>query len=245
MTNLKQSIVDPAAPTIPWARPNFPGSQYNLIPINDLNPLEVRIPQWPGSDKVEKMVLTISIGLDQQTLIDVASYILYGPLDNTYFPYKGQIAAKYLALEGVYQVCYRVDIGGNIQHSLSNQFTVDKTAPNKNLPGASPIFPPEVINRGITREYLESHNDEVPVTIPVYSDQREGDDVLIYFGNFIDAPVLRATVSDSTSPTVVHLSGDVIREKGNGDKFAYYTLEDRADNVGQKSHSKTIPVALS
>lgn len=245
MTSLNENNLELIAPSIPQAKPNFPGSQINLIPINSLNPLEVGIPLWPDSDKAERMVLTISIGREQQLFQDVATYVLHGPLDFSYFPYPGEIPAEYLELEGVYQVSYRVEIAGNTQNSTNIQFTIDRTAPNNNLPGASPIFPPEVIDGGITREYLELHNDEVLVTVPVYSDQRQGDVVLLYFGNFIDGPVLRATVSDSTSPTVVHLSGDVIRKKGNGDKFAYYTLEDRADNAGEKSQSKIIPVSLS
>lgn len=245
MTSLNENNLELIAPSIPQANPNFPGSQYNLMSITSLNPLKVGIPLWPDSDKAERMVLTISIGRDQQPPEDVATYTFYGPLDSTVFPFLGDILAEHLALEGVYQVSYRVEIAGNTQNSATNQFTIDRTAPNNNLSGASPIFPPEVIDEGITREYLELHDDEVPVTIPVYSDQREGDVVLLYFGNFIESPVLRATVSDSTSPTVVHLSGDVIRERGNGNKFAYYTLEDRADNAGQKSQSKTIPVSLS
>ena len=244
MTSLNETILELTAPSIPYARPNFPGSQYNLMPINDLNPMEVRIPQWPDSDKAAPMILIISLGRDQQPPIDVATYTLYGPLDVTYFPYKGEIPAQYLALEGVYQVCYRVEIAGNTQNSTNNQFTIDKTAPNRNFPGESPIFPQAIIDGGITRQYLESNNDEVLVQIPVYSDQRKGDAVLFNFGSLIDGPVSRVTVSDSTTPTSVSLSGDVIREKGNGNQFADYTLEDRADNSGPKSQSKTILVSL-
>lgn len=245
MTSLNETILELTAPSIPYARPNFPGSQYNLVPITDLNPMEVRIPQWPDSDKAAPMILTISIGRDQQPSEDVATYTLYGPLDFTYFPYKGEIPAQYLALEGVYQVCYKVEIAGNIQNSTNNQFTVDKTAPNHNLPGESPIFPLSVINGGITRQYLESNNDEVLVQIPVYSDQRKGDAVLFYFGSFIDGPVSRVTVSDSTTPTSVSLSGEMIRKKGSGNQLTYYSLDDRADNQGPNSKSKFIVVALS
>lgn len=245
MTSLNETILELTAPSIPYAKPNFPGSQYNLMPINDLNPMEVRIPQWPDSDKAAPMILTISLGRDQQPLIDVATYTLYGPLDFTYFPYKGEIPAQYLALEGVYQVCYRVEIAGNIQNSTNNQFTVDKTAPNHNLPGESPIFPLSVINEGVTSQYLQDHNDEVIVEIPFQTDQREGDFISFYFGSFNHGPVLRTPVSGSISSTLIHLSGATIREKGNGNQLTYYSLDDRADNQGPNSKSKFIVVALS
>ncbi|WP_053120328.1 hypothetical protein [Pseudomonas sp. P1.31] len=245
MTSLNETILELTAPSIPYARPNFPGSQYNLMPINDLNPMEVRIPQWPDSDKAAPMILTISIGRDQQPSEDVATYTLYGPLDFRNFPFKGAIPAQYLALEGVYEVGYDVKIEENTQTSLSNQFTIDRTAPNKNLPGESPIFPLSVINEGVTSQYLQDHNDEVIVEIPVYTDQREGDLISFYFGSFTDGPVLRTTVSDSISRTLIRLSGETIRKKGNGDQFTYYILDDRADNQGPHSKSKSIVVALS
>lgn len=83
MTSLNENNLELIAPSIPQANPNFPGSQYNLMSITSLNPLKVGIPLWPDSDKAERMVLTISIGRDQQppkTLLPIPFTGLWIPL---------------------------------------------------------------------------------------------------------------------------------------------------------------------
>lgn len=246
MTNLNINTAGLVAPGIPAALPNFPGGQHNLIPLHSLvQPLSLHIPQWPGSEFEWTMVLDIYLSVQGQSPLRAERYNFYGPIDPEFFPFEARVPRDKFTQEGVYEVFYRVNAGGNISESLSNQFTIDKTAPNFGNPGVHAVFPADVIDSGITSEYLDDNGDEVIVSIPNFLGQLPGDTINFYFGAFMDDAVLCKTVHDSTSSTVLHLSGDIIRAKGNGYRLAYYRLQDRAGNVGALSQSLSINVNLS
>jgi hypothetical protein len=245
MTPFKEATFELEALVIADARPNFHGSQPNLLPVRFHNlPLLIKIPQWPNFDRAAPMSLSIYVAAENQTPVKVTGRDFQGPLAPDDFPMEMNVRNEVFKQEGIYQVAYSVHIG-NLMESPTIQFTIDKTTPNDNRAGELPIFPDVVIDEGLTGQYLEHNNDEVIVQIPVYPDQREGDRVYFHFGDLNETAALMAIVHASNTPTPLRLTGEVIRKKGNGNQLAYYTLEDRADNSGPRSQTTTVVVDLS
>ena len=243
MTNLNEKILLLDAPEIPDARPNFPGSQVNLLPLSALvSPLKVLIPEWYSSPSDPGVPVLLRLLLNGNR---VAAYPFTTPIDPALFPFEAHIPEAHLVQEGVYEVSYILDIGGNEDMAASTPITVDLTAPNFGNPGEPPQFPPEIDSEGITPQYLAAHNDEVLVTIAIYMQQRACDSIEFHFGSLAAEPVIIETVHDATSRTVIKLSGAIIREIGSGTMFAFYRLRDRAGNLGQKSSFKQVKVDLS
>lgn len=244
MTNLNVQTFNLARPEIPGALPDFPGSQQNLLPLRSLgDPLDIAIPEWP--DLNVNASLRIMLSLNGQAPIQVAYYQFGAPIDPALFPFVAQITPNLFMQEGVYKVFYLLEQHGNATPSLDNYFTVDTTAPNYGNPGQRAAFPPDVVQNGITSAYLASHGDKVDITIPRYLDQRAGDIIEFYFSDLVtDGPVLNKTVHDSNSDTLIELSGAIIRAKGDGQKLAFYTPQDRADNQGPHSYYQHINVQL-
>lgn len=243
MSNFNDGIQEMALPEIIGALPNFPGSQYNLIPIDQLSaPLRVAIPQFtinPTLPPDRPILLTLHSGLKGHAN-PVESHTLITPIDPELFPFFTAVAPGNFQTEGVYDVFYSVTYAGATDHSAVSNFTVDKTSPNAGNPGKEAAFPKEVIQYGITSQYLAAYDDKVNITINRYLDQQVGDVINFYFGSLAENPVLDITVHDSDSDTVVTLSGDIIRAKGNGAHYAFYSLADRAGSVGP--HSRYLPV---
>ncbi|RBC01061.1 hypothetical protein C3E97_014885 [Pseudomonas sp. MWU12-2115] len=243
MTNLNEKILLLDAPEIPDALPDFPGSQVNLLPLSALgSPLKVSIPDWQNSPFEPGVPVRLILLLNENR---VADYHFTTPIDPGLFPFEAHIPETYLAQEGEHEVSYTVSIGGNLENAASTPITVDLTAPNFGNPGEPPQFPPEIDSEGITQQYLAAHNDEVLVTIATYMQQRACDSIEFHFGSLAAEPVIIKTVHDATSPTVIKLSGAIIRGIGSGNLFAFYRLRDRAGNRGHLSSFKQVKVDLS
>ena len=185
MTNLNEKILELAAPEIPDALPNFPGSEFNLLPLRALgSPLRVLIEQWLDSVPFPGVPVRLTLLLNRNA---VADYHFTTPIDPALFPFPANIPEQYL-LEGVHEVSYLVTIGENAELSTPTPITIDKTAPNFGNPGDAPVFPPEVISQGITQKYLDENSDEVLVRIPQYLQQRTCDTIDFHFGSFAAPP---------------------------------------------------------
>lgn len=243
MTNLNEKILVLDAPDIPDALPNFPGSQVNLLPLSALvSPLKVLIPDWQNSPSEPGVTVRLKLLLNEK---QVADYSFTTPVDPGLFPFEAHIPETYLAQEGEHEVSYTVSFLGNTETASSTPLTVDLTAPNFGNPGEPPQFPPEVDSEGITQQYLEANDDAVLVTIATYMQQRAGDRIEFCYGSLAAEPVIIKTVYDATLPTVIRLSGEIIRRLGSGTMFAFYRLRDRAGNLGQQSSFKQVKVDLS
>ncbi|MGY2443587.1 hypothetical protein [Pseudomonas sp. SDO52101_S400] len=242
MTNLNEKILELAAPEIPDALANFPGSQDNLLPLSALqSPLRVLIARWLDPGPAPGLPVRLTLLLNGNP---VANYDFTTPIDPALFPFPAHIPEQNLQQEGEHEVSYRVIIGGNAGQSTGTPITIDTTAPNYGNPGAAPVFPPDVISHGITQKYLDDHGDEVLVTIPQYLQQRTCDRIEFYFGSLTAPPAIITTVHDSSSPTVIKLSGEIIRAHGSGNKLAFCRLSDRAGNIGSLSAFVSVDVHL-
>ncbi|PYC22386.1 hypothetical protein DMX02_10815 [Pseudomonas jessenii] len=243
MTNLNEKIHELAPPAIPAALINFPDSQINLLPLSALAaPLQLLIQKWPGSDNPLNVPVILILLLNGER---VANFNFVTPIDPALFPFAAHIPEHYLQKEGVHQVSYIVNTAGNPETSESTPFTIDVTAPNYGSSGEIVQFPQEVISDGITQKYLDEHGDEVLVTIPRYLQQQACDSIEFHYGSLTNSPIIITTVHDSSSPTVIKLSGEIIRAYGSGDKLAFYRLVDRAGNKGPFSAYESIKVNLS
>ncbi|PIF53449.1 hypothetical protein CLU80_5966 [Pseudomonas sp. 29] len=242
MTNLNKEILELAPPEIPAALVNFPGSQINLLPLSALAAsLQIVIQKWANSDHPVSVPVKLTLLLNG-TRVEEVSFTT--PIDPGLFPFSVYILEQYLQQEGVHEVSYIVNTAGNPATSESTPFTIDRTAPNYGNPGEIVQFPPEIIRDGITQKYLDEHGDEVLGIIPVYLQQRACDSIECHYGSFTNSPVIITTVHDSNSPTVIKLSGEIIRAHGSGNKLAFYRIKDRAGNYGPFSAFVNIHVDL-
>ncbi|MBT9263917.1 hypothetical protein KKQ10_03460 [Pseudomonas sp. MG-9] len=232
-------------PVIPDALANIPGGQENLIPTKILeSPLRVLIPDFTRGNMFPGIQGYVELNLSGIPVRETR-FPFTTPIDPSTFPIMVHIPVGPITNEGTYEVDYTVNLGGNVELSESNYFTVDRTAPNDGEPGQAPKFPPEIIRQGITQDYLDTNNDEVLITISHYKGQRLGETIPFYYGSFDADPVSTTKVKDADSDTIVRLSGNTIREKGNGNKIAYYRLKSRAGIQGPSSLSLFIKVDLS
>ncbi|EJM92351.1 MULTISPECIES: hypothetical protein [unclassified Pseudomonas] len=243
MSNLNLQIQELEAPGILGALPDLPGGQENLLPVEQLyKPLLMSVPDWDGvfptppNQRVRLELLVNDVRVYQFDFIT--------PIDPKIFPLQLPIEPKYFMVEGRYKASYSLTISANSVFSQASFFTVDKTPPNAGNPGQQVGIPDEVEQNGITTAYLAENNDSVPIVVSKYIDQRAGDVISLRLGNFASPPVVNCTVHDSNSDTVIPVKGEIIRVIGNGLHYFFYSLKDRARNVGPISQYRAVNIVL-
>lgn len=150
-------------------------------------------------------------------------------------------AALRATVDGTYELYYTLqrESGAEIK---SNRVSVriDTRIPNRDKSPDALILPTDIISA----EYLASNNDEVIATVPGYLDMEEGQTVSVFWEG---TPVPAVTVSAEDiedNQIQVHISGDIIREVGEGKIITYYVLTSRADFEGRHSHQSSVNVLL-
>ncbi|WP_148057414.1 hypothetical protein [Pseudomonas brassicacearum] len=114
--------------------------------------------------------------------------------------------------------------------------TVDENPPHK------PELPREVLENGLTREYLNAHNNELKVTIKPNAGPY--DHVAVKFGTAPKTFTLHAKLSSSSIDTVVIFTTYNIKEViGNGTHSMSYVLYKLADDSSSpESHTQEVTV---
>lgn len=137
-------------------------------------------------------------------------------------------------IHGVHELNYEVTIfGGNLEGSEPLTVTIDEIPPNL---GSDPrlIFD----TTQITSQYLDNNDNKLMGDVPPYGGGAPGD-VITWYWSEVPFPVMPADKIDSRTlyrgesgqPLPVEFPGDIIRDRGNGDRYAIYQVRDRAGNV--------------
>lgn len=147
---------------------------------------------------------------------------------------------------GIHQLWYTVlNPLGNEQGSLKRVVTVDLTAPQLGANSGQLQFD----THEVTEKYLEDHGDRVEGLIAAYSGGKSGDQVVWYWNAdpFDISPtdvVGTRTLSrqDLGKPLTLPFDGDMIRARGDGDRYAFYRVKDRAGNSTPESRPSPLKV---
>ncbi|WP_147406535.1 hypothetical protein [Pseudomonas reidholzensis] len=232
------------APTAPDALADIAGGEPNLIPFKStLAPLRIDFAMWlnsaPTTDTPEQLVLY----WDDK---EVASKTWTAPVAATDL----FIMAPLDALkEGLHTLHYRVTTyNGNQAGSQPLALTIDTTPPA--LVDEGPLqFPAEVITGGVTDRYLKANGDRLLAQVPAYGGMRLGDTLTWYWSRtsvgIEKVGSMTLAASDIGKPVELAIPGTFIRTSRDGIRYAYYTVQDRAQTPVQRALAVALDVAAT
>ncbi|WP_421527190.1 hypothetical protein [Pseudomonas brenneri] len=177
------------------------------------------------------------------------TYTIQGPYDpDAVFPLAQEMPERLLSTGGIRRLNYRVSSPFvPLTESFATFINVDKTAPNSGNPGLELAFADEVLIE-VTDDYLVA-NAGVPARVPRWSDMRTEDVARFYWGEFPDVDLAGTLVIERAhvegAPIEFIFDEAFVRASGTGQRFASYSLTDRAGVVGPFSAPVTLNVSLA
>ncbi|WP_122388662.1 hypothetical protein [Pseudomonas syringae group genomosp. 3] len=234
-------------PFIAYLLPDDPQwDEEGLLPVDDVfNPLPIQIPAWDYYNEPRYDVI-LTVYWDNTTLVyqktwpgeDFPSL----PLEDLLFD-----LPEYHLTAGIHSIRYEVtEYSGNSDWSVPQTVTIDLTAPMLAANQGQLRFDTSKITSG----YLASHDDRVTATIESYRGGAPGDAVTWYWSRdpfaFSDDDIVStrslAAPEIGNSVTLV-FNGDMVRARGDGVRYAFYRLTDRAGNASSYSLAFRLDVA--
>ena len=218
---------------------NIAGGELNLLPVSQQSVgVLVRVPLWVNSAKkgeVDYIVFYIDRKMANGQRI-------YGPAAEE-FPESFLVTGKEFLESGKKEITYSViNNDGNSAGSEALIVSVDTTDPNLGKVPLPVILPDDLEGKVITQQYLDSHQQHLEVVVPGADDFQSGDLWELYWGEE-ESPVLTGSVSAS-GMFEIRISGQIIAEKGDGEKALYYRIVDRSGNATKYSIKDHVIVSL-
>jgi hypothetical protein len=219
--------------------------ETGLLPADQAYlPLRIEVPPWSSYQPLPGAVVRLRVYLDNDN--EIASKIWdehvpsLPPADLLFDVDPG------LLLPGNHEVFYRVtNTSDNTGESFKQPITVDLTAPILGANNGQLQF--DTIN--VTEQYLKDHGDVLAGRIQSYSGGRPGDVVTWYWSesafDFDDSDIVSSRIlyrGDIGRPVVLPFTGNMIRDRGDGRRYAFYMLKDRA---GNSAESRAIELQVS
>lgn len=221
---------------VPDALPVLAGEPANLLPTALLaQPVRVRIPRWGESGGLGQP--KVRIYWDGALVHEVTL-----PSDFTDEQLSFELGSLSLA-HGSHQLHYDVKLGnGSVVAGPPLEVNVDLVPPDLALT-ARLGFPPEVITGEVTDDYLTSHGDQLQATVPLYGGQAPGDRIDWYWDRQLNAgeSVQSSRVVELSPAMTVSFPAELIRARGDGQRFAHYRITDYAGNTAR---STTVALAV-
>lgn len=215
---------------------NIPGGQENLLPASALqDPLRVDVHMWlnsePAPDEPEHLYLYWNdVKVAEKTW---TKPVLPGELFLMVEP-------RYLSAAGTHRLHYEVmTFNGAVASSDPLMLTI-ASSPALGGDQGRLLFDTEVVSGGVTAHYLETHGDKVLAEVPTYNRVWAGDtlswywDQKLYTDEWVGSRTL--TAADVGKAIFLTFEGKMIRERGEGERFVHYKVEDRAGN--NSGHSR-------
>ena len=212
------------------------GGETNLLPYSATQtPLKVAFEKWAHSTEDPEDIDKVTLHWDGHD---------FGPKD-----YPGPIDEKNLFImvptsllneDGPHTLTYTVvNYANNSSTSEPLTITTDTTPPKLPTDSRLQVAGEVVGEDGVTDAYLWANGDALPATIPPYADIRPGDVLTWYWSTTptgteqVDTWTLK--LSDTTQPLQIKFPGAFIRNLGDGLRYLYYTVQDRAKTPIQTS----------
>lgn len=223
-----------APPKVKMALPDIDGGLPNLLPLTALSAdLRVDVPLWenPSPPGTWDRVILFWDGqqVDEkrfETPIAVDDLFVHVP--------RGQLT------EGQHTLHYRViSFLEQPTDSLPISVSIDTTRPYLVVDEGKLLFPAEVVASGVSARYLELNGDVLEATLPDYLVPAAGDRIIWYWDRvpFSDDVVAERTLTqaDIGKPLLIPFPGAMIRQRGDGMRYAYYRVIDRAGNASDRA----------
>ncbi|MCK8655614.1 hypothetical protein [Pseudomonas umsongensis] len=242
--------------TAPWTKPaplpDIPGGEINLLHRSawaDPNkPLRVEFKPWYEVEP-KPGVESVSVFLDDDEKNEIGFGKWNVPMDpGDYFV---EISADNLP-QGKHTISFiMTNYLGVAARSFPYTVTIDKQATLLNA-DSQLIFPPEVSPppKEIDAFFLArpENQDRVLARLPVYSEPKVGDVITRYWEEFPDSvnevDTLTLELSDIGNPLMLTFSGQMLRDRGNGPRYATYRVRDRAGNESLPSANVRLQVNI-
>lgn len=221
---------------------DIPGGQENLLCAAALaDGLKVEIPMWPNTHPTPATPERLELFLGDQR-VDYEEWTSPVPAADLH-----RVVSRDYLREGLVTLHYRVRIyNGEEEPSLPLTLTIDTMPPQLNSNNRLQ-FPSEVEGDGVTVQYLERNNDQVQATVPAYQVITPGDVLTWYWErepDGMDKAGDRTLTQDDVGQILeLTFDGDMIRARGDGDRYVTYEVRDRAGNLSQLSRSVRLRVA--
>jgi hypothetical protein len=224
------------APTIIGVLPPVPGGEENLLPKDAwLCPLRVEFAWWDDPSPIPGRFDVVQLVWDDDEANPVAEK-RYDGSDPPVMPADLWMEVPVSNLgAGVHTLYYKLfPWNGSIpKPSIVVNVTIDKTAPVL-APDSKLIFPPEVLPPNkLTAHYLEG-DDQLLAGIPAYASPKPGDLVTLFWDPSSSGTTVGGTkvltAQDYDKPLTLTIPGQWIRDSGDGDRYIWYTVTDRAGN---------------
>lgn len=188
--------------------------------------------------------------------VRIVKYEFTWPFDPAQlFPFTMWVPRQYLTSPGIHRIKYEVVVWtGNPDFSMGITVNIDREAPNHNTRGEWLVFEDEVMRNGVTDAYLEANGGNLPAVVPHWPDMRDRDVVEFFIGASADPSDPGVVRGGSVRVGPEHVAGEavsilfpreVLNAVGNGYRYAFYFLTDRAGNQGPRSRAQYIELALT
>ena len=226
----------------PDALEDIPGADPNLLPVSVLSaPLRIEVPMWlssrPSPERPETLRLYwngVEAGWKRWTA--------RVPADDLYI----EVPVAFLN-HGSAIVNYTVELyNGSIADSERLMLTLDRQPPVLGANRGQLVFP-ELVGREVNADYLEDHGDVLHAQVPDYDVPAPGDTIVYYWNIEPFSPLLAGerTLSqeDLGKPLIIEIPGSLIRERGDGPRYVFYAIRDRAGNFSSDALPQTLTIA--
>lgn len=225
-------------PIIPALLPDGPQwDETGLLPATEaLKPLAVEIPAWdhqpmPGGRTIVTLYWVTGVS-NHQVGSREWDFSAHPPGEIPQAERLFNVSPVYL-VEGSHSVWYHLTDPPGLSHdSLRTPVTIDLTAPQLGNNGGRLVFDTSLIDE----QYLIDNNDRVLAEVPIYSTMKPGD-VITWYWNADPNQVRPDDVVDSRTlqrgevqPLTLVFTGAMILARGDGERYAFYRLRDRAGN---------------
>lgn len=243
--------------TAPWTRPtplpDKPGGETNLLHrdawADPANPLRVELKPWYESDPpLPGVTEQVDVFLDDNEANIIATRTW--PLPMRPDDYFIEISADKLP-QGEHRISFIMTNYLDVKaRSFSYTVTIDKQEPLLATPSKL-VFPPEVLPPGnqLTARYLERNGDQVNASLPLYVTPRPWDRITWYWGTTPNTQeqggVIELDETNFSEPLFITIAGQLIRDRGDGFRYAWYQVQDRASNQSYRSDVVELDVAAT
>ncbi|SPO54038.1 conserved protein of unknown function [Pseudomonas sp. JV551A1] len=239
-----QALLDPVK--VPALLKDIPGGDVNLLPVTATREvLSVLVPMWPVSDPRPGEPERLRLFWDTTLVKDKQWEAPVQPKDLELSVPVANLTAGPHVLR--YEVTNSV---GDMSPSATLTVLIDLTPPA--LGGAQGMLtvledPEEIERDGLTERYLRNHGQRLRTQVPGYTTPVAGDTIIFYW----DAEPFAETKAgeyeiafeDIGGPFYVDFTAELIVQRGDGVRYLYYAIEDRAGNLS--AFSKPLKLSVS
>ncbi|QHG63931.1 hypothetical protein [Pseudomonas putida] len=220
---------------VPALLDDIPGGDTNLLPTSATeHDLTVEVPMWPFSDPGPGEAELLKVFWDDTFLVYEKAWEAPVPAKDLQFS-----VPKAKLSNGAHALSYKVT-GSNGDTSPSEvfQLLIDLVPPI--LGGAQGMLTlvedsEELERDGLTERYLRNHDQRLRTQVPDYMTPKAGDTIIYYWDAEPFAETYAGeheiTYADIGGPFYIDFTSELILQRGDGDRYLYYAIKDRAGNL--------------